>query len=1039
MKKILFIMLLLLTSLPVVYGQGRTAVSGTVTGPDNEPLIGVTVVYKGEETIGTATDATGSFTLPVPDVNGTLVFSYIGYATQEVPIQGRTQLAISLATDDKTLSEVVVTGYSTQRRADLTGAVAVVDMENIQDNPAPSVMQSLQGQVPGLYISTDGSPNPNTEVRVRGTSTLGNNNPLYIIDGVPSTTGLQYLNPNDIESMQVLKDASSASIYGSRASNGVIIVTTKKAKSGELTIDYNANVAVERFGTRLDMLDTDQRGIALWRAAVNDGRDPDNAQYTYIWRRDSNGNPILENVNVTEWLDEGAGIRSGNTDWFDEILRTGVLHTHDLSVSQGGENGGFRFSMNYYNNEGILKGSNYNRITARLNSNYKMFNDRLTVGENLSISKARETPMPDGIGGTPMMLAVRALPILPVYAEDGRFAGPIGGGFSDRDNPVALIEDNLLDKEHTLKVFGNVHANLEIVKNLNLRTNFGIDYESVFARNISKRYQRGFLGNPINSLNQSQGHLLSWTWNNVLTYDLQADNHNVNFMAGTEAVESSFNSFSAYREQFALQTDDYFYLDAGTGNRNNSGSGFGYSLMSYFGKVNYSFNEKYLASATLRYDGSSRFGSENQFGLFPAFSLGWRLSNESFIADNLSFISDLKLRAGWGRTGNQEIGNYATYALYQANYGDDQTWAPSGGTAYDIGGNDTGTLPSGYVRTQTGNDRLRWESTTETNIGLDFGFLGQKIFGSAEYYVRNTEDILISPAYIGVIGEGGNRWANGASLRNKGFEFIIGYRNTLGTDFSYDITANFGSFRDRITELPDDVIRSYPGNVEKNILGHSVRSFFGYVADGIFQNEEEVGQHATQPGKGVGRIRFRDLNNDGVIDVLDQDYIGVANPDFEYGINTNLYYKNFDLSIFFQGVQGIEVNTQPFQLFTDFMFINGENAGVRTLDAWSPENTGSTIPSLSLADNNDERRLSTYFINNGSYLKLRHLQLGYRIPETVLAPIFVSNLRVYLRGENLLTFKDNSGDNRFVGPDPETPGDQYPRPTRLTLGLNVTF
>ncbi|GAA4442506.1 TonB-dependent receptor [Pontibacter saemangeumensis] len=1039
MKKFLFFMLLLFASLPVVYGQGGAAVSGAVTGPDKEPLIGVTVVYKGG-TIGTTTDADGTFSLQVPDANGTLVFSYIGYMTQEVPINSQSTVNVSLATDAKALSEVVVTGYGTEKRADLTGAVAVVDMDNIKDNPAPNVMQSLQGQVPGLYVATDGSPNPNTEVRIRGTSTLGNNNPLYIIDGVPSTTGLQYLNPNDIESVQVLKDGSSASIYGSRASNGVIIVTTKKAKAGQLSVDYNASVSVEQFRNRLDMLDTEQRGRALWRAAVNDGRDPDNGQYTYTWHRDNAGNPVLDDVLVTEWLDEAGGIRSGNTDWFDEVLGTGVQHTHDLAIAQGGERGGFRFSVNYFNNDGIVKGSNYNRITTRLNSNYSLLNNKLTIGENLSISKGRETPMPSGIGGTPLMLAVRALPILPVYTVDGRFAGPTPNGFSDRDNPIALIEDNKLDKRHTAKVFGNVYANLEILKNLNFRTNFGVDYENVFGRDITKKFQRGFLSNPINSLNQTQGHLLTWTWNNVLTYQLEKGDHSVNLMAGTEAVESSFTNFSAYREQFTLETDDYFYLDAGTGNKNNSGMGGGYSLLSYFGKASYAFNDKYLASATLRYDGSSRFGSENQYGLFPAVSLGWRLSNEDFIADNFSFISDLKLRAGWGRTGNQEIANYATYALYIPNYGDDQTWAPSNGTAYDIGGNDTGTLPSGFFRTQTGNDRLRWESTAETNVGLDFGFLNQKLFGSVEYYVRKTEDILILPAFIAVKGDGGNQWANGASMENKGFEFIVGYRNNIGNDFSYDVTANLGSFRDKITELPDEVIRSYPNNAEKTILGHSIRSHFGYIADGIFQNEEEVAAHADQPGKGVGRLRFQDLNNDGVINTLDQDWLGVANPDFGYGLNANMYYKNFDLGFFFQGIQGIEVNTQSFQIYTDFTSIwNGENSGVRALDAWTPENTGSSIPALTLADNNDERRLSSYYINNGSYLKLRHLQVGYTIPQNVLEPVFVKNLRVYLRGENLLTIKDNKGDNKFAGPDPETPNDQYPRPTRLTFGLNVTF
>lgn len=1037
MKRILYLTMLLVCVVQTLYAQGSLTVTGTITSETGEQMPGVSIGVKGTAT-GTTTNADGSFSLPVPNGHAVLVISFIGYATQEVAVKDQTTLHLTLQPDAKALEEVVVTGYQTERKADLTGAVAVVKMEQIKDNPAPNVMQSLQGQVPGLYVKTDGSPNPKAEIRIRGTSTLGNSNPLYVIDGVPSTSGMQYLNPNDIESVQVLKDGSSASIYGARASNGVIIVTTKKAKSGQMKLDYSSSLSTERFASKLRMLNTEQRGRALWQAAVNDGIDPNNAHYQYQWHRDSNGQAVLDNMTTTEWLDQDKGIRAGNTNWFNEISRPGFLQTHDVSLSNGSEKGGIRFSLNYYGNNGIVKGSEYDRITGRVNSHYNLLNGKLTVGENLSVSKATETPMPSGIGGTPLMLAIRALPILPVYSVDGRFAGPAGGGFSDRDNPLAVIEDNKADKDHTAKVFGNVFANYTLLKNLNFRTNFGLDYESLFSRNITLTYQRGFLSNPVNALSQSQHHALNWTWNNVLTYQLDKQNHSASFMAGMESVNSTALGFSASREKFALQTDDYFYLDAGTGNRSNSGFSTGFSLLSYFGKASYTFKEKYLASATLRYDGSSRFGEKNKFGLFPAFSAGWRLSNEDFFRKTLPVVSDLKLRAGWGRTGNQQIADYATYALYRSNYGDDQTWAPSNGTAYDIGGNDSGTLPSGYYATQTANNRLRWESTAETNLGLDFGLLDQRVFGSFEYFIRDTKDILIQPAFIGVIGDGGAQWINGASMRNKGFEMLLGYRGQSGNGLSYELAANLGAFRDRITQLPEEVLRSYPGNVEKNILGHSVRSIFGYVADGIFQNAEQVSAHAEQPGKGVGRLRYKDLNQDGVINTLDQDYIGVENPDFEYGLNSTLRFKNLDLNLFFQGVQGIAVNTASFQIYSDFTSIwNGENSGVRTLQAWTPQHPHSTIPALSLADKNDERRVSTYFINNGSYLKLRNVQLGYTLPKIGTLPL--EQVRVYLRGDNLLTIKDNKGANRFVGPDPETPNDQYPRPTRLTIGLNVSF
>lgn len=1026
-----------------VFQSGPNAdqkVNGTVTDKgDGATLPGVNIMVKGT-TIGTSTDPEGNYELKVPSLNDTLVVSFVGYETQEIPINGRTTINIQMESKALVGDEVVVTGYQIQKKVDLTGAVSVVSDDDIADASAGNPVKSLQGKVPGLFIQTNGAPDAGATVRIRGVSTLGNNDPLYVIDGVPTKSNMaQNLDPNEIKSIQVLKDASAASIYGARASNGVIIITTKQGKKGDIQVNFNTSVTSEDYVTKLDVLNTRQRGQALWQAAINDGTDPASLPiYDYQWHRDNNNNAVLDKVIIPEWVDKDAGIKSADTDWFDEISRPGLISSNNLTVSTGSDRGSALVSLSYYNNKGIVKQSDFNRYSVRVNSNYKFFDDRLNIGENLQVSKGRGTPLPSGLGGTPLWLGLISQPILPVHTVDGGWAGPIGAGFSDRDNPVRLIWDNRWDKNNTGKVFGNVFAEFEVIKNLKFKSSLGIDYTDFYSRNIQQTYHSGFLGRDINSLNVVQNHELNYTWDNTLNYNLDLQKHSFDFLLGMEAIDQTVNNFSAYREQFAIQTKDYFTLDAGTGIKNNTGYSTGYRLLSYFGKVNYSFAERYLASATLRYDGSSRFGSAHRFGLFPAFSLGWRISNEKFMKNRFDFLSDLKLRFGWGQTGNQEIENNASYALYRPNYGDDNTWGPSNGTAYDLSGSDSGTLPSGFLATQTGNPNLKWEATTESNVGLDIGFLDQKITGSFDYFKRNTNDILIQPAFIAVVGDGGSQWLNGASVETNGFEVQVKYRDNAG-DFNYNISANVGSYHDKITDLPESVVDSYPGNSEKNILGHSMNSIFGYVADGLFQNEQEVQDHADQPGADVGRIRYQDLNGDGVINTLDQKYIGVQSPDYEYGINASVSWKQFNLSLFLQGVQGIDVyNEMKFR--TDFVGQwTGANFGARTLDAWSPDNTDSRIPALSLSDKNNESRSSTYYVENGSYLKMRNAELGYNLPSKMLDQFHLDKLRIYVRGENLFTIKDTHGADQFTAPDPENPGMAYPRPRKFTLGLNVSF
>jgi TonB-linked SusC/RagA family outer membrane protein len=999
----------------VISHQGRT------------PLPGVTVQAGKSNAI---TDNAGHFSINAAP-GETLTFTYLGMKpmTQAVPAN-TSVLSIELEENATDLNQIVVTGYQTQKKADLTGAVAVVNVAEIKDIPLGNPLKALQGRVPGVMITTDGSPNSAATVRIRGIGTLGNNDPLYVIDGIPTKRGLQELNQNDIESIQVLKDASSATIYGSRAANGVIIVTTKKAKKGFSKINVDASSSLQYYSTKLKTLNTEGRGRAYWQAAVNDHSDPDNNQiYQYDWNGDYN-NPVLNKIILPEYIDAAKTMKPADTYWYDQIAQTSLLQNYNISLTNGGEKGNSFFSVGMYNNKGIVKDTRQQKLTARFNTDYSFFKGRLKMGENLSATYIKDALVP----ATDILFAALVQqPVVPVHSIDGGWGGP-APGMTDRQNPVRLIEDNRQNKSQFVRLFGNAYADLEIIPRLHFKSSLGIDYNGTFQRVLRKSYTSGFLSDKTNQVNTLQDYNGNWVWQNTLSYNVALSKHRVDFLLGEEQIKYMAQNFFASRQGYALENIDYAYLDAGTTQKDNGGSGSGYTLLSYFGKVNYAYDNKYLASVTLRRDGSSRFGKENRFGTFPAFSLGWRISEEGAVKSALTFISDLKLRAGWGKSGNQEIVNNATYTLYSAIYGIDPTWDFDSGSAYDLNGSGTGQLPSGYTLIRQGNTALKWESTKEMNFGIDFGLLDNHISGSVDYFIKKTSDILINPAYLAVIGEGGSRYVNGASMENKGLEAFVTYSGDIAPGLTLTMTGNVATYRNKITYLPDEVLTSYPGNgQDKTILGRSINSTFGYVADGIFRSQQEVDEHASQIGKGVGRIRYKDLNGDKEINDKDRDYIGKGDPDFTCGLNVSLEYKHFDLSFFLQGVQGIQVyNT--YKTYTDFASIwTGTNWGQRTLDAWTPQHTNTSIPALTLVDRNNENRTSTYFLESGSYLKLRNIQLGYSFRHLFSGQF--QTARVYLQGSNLFTVKSKT----FTATDPENPNNAYPIPVIGTVGLNLSF
>ncbi len=1030
-NKLLCSMCFLLICLAPLCGQTISVKGNVISKTDGEPVIGASVIETGT-TNGVITDFNGDFTLSVT-ANSTLTISYIGY--KNVVVKPKSPLKIEMEEDSKLIDEVVVTGYSTQRKADLTGAIVVVSVDDMKKQAENNPMKALQGKVAGMMITNDGNPAGKGDVRIRGIGTLNNNDPLYIIDGVPTKSGMHELNSSDIESIQVLKDASSASIYGSRAANGVIIITTKQGKEGKIQINLNAGITTSWYASKIDMLDTEGYGQALWQASVNSGKDPNNNNvgYTFDWGYDAEGKAQLHKTVLPEYIDAARTMKSSDTDWFDAVTRAGVMQNYDLSVSNGTDKGRYFFSVGYLKNEGLIKNSEFDRLSARINTDFKLWGGIITIGENFTINNTHEIEAPGGVLNT----ALQALPVIPIHTVDGGWGGPTGG-MNDRHNPVRLV-DAVKDNRYSYwRTFGNAFVAINPLKDLELRTNFGLDYGNYFKRDLGRKYQSGYLENDINWVNMNQGHWLKWNWNALISYKLNIGKHRMDALAGVELFRQTDTNFASYREGFEIESPEYMWPDLGTGKSISSGFSTGYALLSYFGKVNYSYNDRYLVSATLRYDGSSRFGKNNRFGTFPAFSLGWRLSEENFIKENTNIFSDLKLRFGWGQTGNQEISNTAVYNIYGPDYGlGDPTWNVIRSTSYDISGKGSGDLPSGFRLAQLANDDLKWETTTQTNIGIDFSLWNNSLYGTAEYYMKKTKDILILPPYLAVIGEGGSRWVNGASMENWGLEFTLGYRNKTNFGLAYDVTANLSSYRNEVTYLPEDVQNSYGGNGDKdNILGHPLNSIYGYVADGLFRTQDEINNGVEQDGKGLGRIRYKDLNGDGKITDADRTWIGVPHPDFMYGLNINLEYKNFDLTMFWQGVYNTDViNDQKYH--TDFWSVSetGSNKGVRLLDAWSPSNPDSSIPALSITDSNWESRMSTYFVENGSYLKLRTLQLGYSLPKVYSKRIGLEQFRLYVSGQNLLTIKSKS----FTGIDPETPGFGYPIPMTFTVGANITF
>lgn len=1012
MKKTILYALFLLLAVIGAQAQEIT-VSGTVlSGSDNEPLIGATVRSLATNA-GTSTDIDGNFTMSVPQ-GSDLQVSYIGYEPKTV--KAEPSMTITLKDNAAALDEIVVVGYTTQRKADLTGAVAVMNMKEPLSENSGNIMNSMAGKLPGVNVVPDAAPGGTGSIRVRGMSTANSSNdPLYIIDGVP-TDNINCINPSDIETMQVLKDAASASIYGSRAANGVVIITTKQGKGDRMTININYAASAQTIAKRHKMLDANQWGVAYWAASRNSNIKPSHSLY-------GNGEvPVLQ-----PYVDGNPNFPTTNTDWQDEVYQTAWTNNLTASISNNTEKGSVMLSLNYINQNGNIKDTFYERYSARINSRYD-FNKYISVGENLMVARWTNRGMDvAGDRGIPFT-AMSQHPALPVKGLNGEWTRPLGLIASDLANPCQLIANAADNDLSSWRILGNAYLEVKPVDGLTLKSNIGIEHSQYFNVTLGRTVNPG----DVNSVGSVYGQGDTWTWTNTANYNKTFNGvHHLNVLFGTEAIGYTFKDLSGSRENFAFEDKDFMQVGAGTGVQKAGGGKTQWSVFSLFGKVDYNYADRYLASFTIRRDSNSRFAKDNRAGVFPAFSLAWRPTQEEFFPHN-EILTDLKIRYSWGQNGNANIPSlYPAYSTYIFN---------TGNGAYDINGTNSSTT-SGITLASTGNPDLKWETTTQNNIGLDFQLLNGAINVSADYYIKKTKDMLTIPPALDVAGENAAVWLNTGDMKNNGWEVTVAYNSPQYGDFSWNGSLNISQYKNELVTLNSR--QKFIGGDQRLIPGEPMGVYYGYVCDGIFQNDVEVANHATQTGAAPGRLIYRDLNGDGVIDDNDRCIIGDPNPDLSLGLNLAFKYKAFTLDMFFAGDFGFDIQNHMKRQLLSMNYGNlATNRGVDILDAWTPTNTDTDIPALSLTDDNNEARFSTYYVENGSYMKMKYLKLSYSLPKNLIKKIGATNLDVYGQVENVFTI------TKYKGLDPEIlPGEYgaridngaYPRPRTFTIGLNLQF
>lgn len=987
--------------------QQAKTVTGTVTDVSGEPIIGANIRIKGTTT-GTITDIDGNFSIEA-EPQSVIEVSYIGYLTQETVINNQKSIRFLLKEDTKTLDEVVVIGYGVQKKADLTGSVANINTEKLNTQSNANIGQALQGKIAGVdIVSQGGAPGSGTRIMVRGIGTLNNASPLYIVDGMYMNS-IDHINPNDIASIDVLKDASSAAIYGSRAANGVIIVTTKEGSNteGKPIIDLSVNLGISTASKFLDMLDA--KG---W------------AEVTTIARQ-AIGKPALDMA--TDLANKP------DNDWQDIMFRPALMQNYNLSVKGGGKYSTYYTGLGYFNQDGIVKGTNYQRYNIQSKNDYKR--GIFSAGTNLIISFSHDKPLHQELRGGMIGTILQSVPTLEKY-DDTREGG-YGGTYGDVVNiphPLAIIDDNIMDRyNENVKIFANLYAQIELFKGLKYKLNLTPDFSFERYKNYLNKYDFGLATNSITQLTERQRRRRNILVENLLTFDRTFGEHKISALAGYTYQDSRFRYIQAYGEGLPQGLEE---IDAATTNRSNEGNSWRSVLTSILGRVFYSYQNKYLFTATIRRDGSSKFGKNNRYGYFPSFSLGWNVAEEKFM-ENVHWLDQLKLRGGYGVLGNQEIDNYQYSSTITTgiNY-------PDGN-----GGLLQGAFPKNFA-----NPDIKWEETAMTNVGIDFMAFNNRLSLTADYYVKNTKDILLTVPIPISSGGANDPIRNAGKIRNNGFEFNLGWMDQPNPDISYGINL-IGSFnKNKVIAMGSESGSIKGGSTNQNITtsetkaGYPIGGYWLISTAGYFNSQEEVDAYAKdgkkiQPAAEPGDIKFVDANNDGVINDDDRVFQGSPFPDFTFALNGNMRYKNFDLSIGLQGVLGNKIYNATRQTLEDVT--KGSNFLASCLDYWTPENKNASHPRLTWDDpNRNTRAESDRYLENGSYLRLRSVQLGYTFPQTWFKGA-IQHARVYINAENLFTITSYSGYSPDVNADNANYRgfDNFIYPTNRTfmLGLNVTF
>lgn len=1004
---------------PAAYAQTGTIAGAVTEASTGNPLPGANIVLEGT-TIGTSADAEGRYTIGnVEPGTYTVRATFVGYTAsveEEVTVEADETTTVNFEMEaGSSLDEIVVIGYGEQRRGDVTSSVSSISDADIADRGLTDPSEALQGTIPGLVVTQNsGSPGSGFSVRVRGIASPGDNEPLYVVDGLPLPDRPDYLNPSDIASIDVVKDGAGAAIYGTQGANGVILITTKKGDAGgETIVDFSAQYGSSEAQRQIDMLEAAEYATLRNEAAINAGQAP-----------------VYENP---------ASLRGESTNWQDEIFQTGLFQKYSLGISGGGEGFSYRISGDFSDEEGIVQTSDNRQINFRVNSEYTSDSGLLTVGENLSIGRSSRNSIPEGDDVRNFMIqTLQFAPTEPVRDPDlettdnytfSRFG-------NNAFNPVAVLDFNN-QRDVATRLAGNVFGELNPIEGLRLKTDFGLDLRYGDGYGFTPTYEVSpEFTNAINSVSRFTDRRSSIVWSNTATYNRVFNQHDVTVLGGTSAEWNAYEFIDANRTGLPNDDPSLRYLQQGDESQGATGDLDRSRLLSYFGRVNYGYDSRYLVTLVARYDGSTRFGENNQFGFFPSFSLGWRLSEEAFM-DDVELVDELKLRGGYGINGNDGIGDFLFLTGIE------------GFRNYNLGLE--GDVFPGATVAGAGNPDLKWEESRQTTLGVDASLLESRLEVTADYFVKNTVDLLIGVPQLSTSGaQRFGQTQNAGDIQNRGLELSVGWNDeALDGALTYQISGNFSTVSNEVKSLgaSDDLQGGNyrQGPVTRTVVGEPIGSYYGYVTDGIFQTQEEVDEHATQAtGTAPGDIRFRDLNGDGVINDDDRTFIGNPFPDFTYGFNGSVAYKGVDLNVFLQGVSGNELfAAYEFYTLGSGIFNLEEDA----LDRWTGPGTSNDMPRLTVNDPNQNTRISDRYVRDGSYLRLKNVTLGYTLPDRLFEAMgtsVVRKARLYVGGQNLLTFTGYDGLDPEIGErngvlDRGIDRGVFPQARTYTVGLDFQF